>query len=244
MFARAGSAVHVTWTNRTSSAANRRQQRASTLFRLHLALQAPSLLPLSSSTTSFTTTQTMSAAVHPLPPQVVAQYPRQPINGTVNSNPAGPSVKPTPPMGTRKRKRAARYSVQYSEVQEFDSDGRLREVIVIEDTPPPATISPATTHPNYSSSYQPPIFSAPIRTRARAAAEAQALSSTSSSITAPVPKRQKRDPQEEVRAPPPRKPVHHPHQIQALVPPKSNDFRNGVVPDDVRIRLYFVSMTY
>ncbi|XP_006459318.1 hypothetical protein AGABI2DRAFT_134784 [Agaricus bisporus var. bisporus H97] len=135
-------------------------------------------------------------------------------------------------MGTRKRKRAARYSVQYSEVQEFDSDGRLREVIVIEDTPPPATISPATTHPNYSSSYQPPIFSAPIRTRARAAAEAQALSSTSSSITAPVPKRQKRDPQEEVRAPPPRKPVHHPHQIQALVPPKSNDFRNGVVPDD------------
>ncbi|KXN91697.1 Dual specificity protein kinase lkh1 [Leucoagaricus sp. SymC.cos] len=179
----------------------------------------------------------MSAAVHPLPAQVMAQYPRQPLNGAVSThttNPAaGPSVKPTPPVGTRKRKRAARYSVQYSEVQELDSDGRLREVIVIEDTPPPATISPATTHNNgYSASYQPPIFSAPIRTRARAAAEAQALSSSSSSITAPVPKKRKRDHQEEVRAPPPKKLVQSSHQVQALLPAKSNDYRNGNERDD------------
>ncbi|KAF9453435.1 CMGC/CLK protein kinase [Macrolepiota fuliginosa MF-IS2] len=175
----------------------------------------------------------MSAAVHPLPAQVVAQYSRQSINGAVNTNPAGPSVKPTPPVGTRKRKRAARYSVQYSEVQEVDSDGRLREVIVIEDTPPPATISPATTHnPNYSASYQPPMFSAPIRTRARAAAEAQALSSSSSSITAPAPKKRKRDHQEEVRAPPAKKPIQTSHQSQALLPPKSNDFRSNVATDD------------
>lgn len=196
--------------------------------------------PLSSSTTSFTTTQTMSAAVHPLTSQVVAQYSRQSINGVVNTNPAGPSVKPTPPVGTRKRKRAARYSVQYSEVQEVDSDGRLREVIVIEDTPPPATISPATTHnPNYSASYQPPMFSAPIRTRARAAAEAQALSSSSSSITAPAPKKRKRDHQEEVRAPPAKKLAQSSQQSQALVPAKSNDFRSNAATDDVCRHLHF-----
>ncbi|KAF8896243.1 kinase-like domain-containing protein [Infundibulicybe gibba] len=43
---------------------------------------------------------------------------------------------PTPPVATRKRKRAHQYTVSYSEVQEVDNDGRLREVIVIEDTPP------------------------------------------------------------------------------------------------------------
>ncbi len=201
----------------------------------------PQFSPSSSSTTSFTITQTMSAAVHPLPPQVMAQYARQPMNGALNANPAGPSVKPTPPVGTRKRKRAARYSVQYSEVQEVDSDGRLREVIVIEDTPPPPTISPATTHnPNYSASYQPPLFSAPIRTRARAAAEAQALSSSSSSITAPVPKKRKREHQEEVRAPPAKKPPQSSQQTHTLVPAKLNDFRNVAAVDDVRSHLHFV----
>lgn len=187
----------------------------------------------------------MSAAVHPLPPQVMAQYSHQSINGVVNANTAGPSVKPTPPVGTRKRKRAARYSVQYSEVQEVDSDGRLREVIVIEDTPPPTTISPATTHnPNYSASYQPPLFSAPIRTRARAALEAQALSSSSSSITVPAPKKRKREHQEEVRAPPAKKPPQSSQQAQALVPAKSNDFRNAPVIDDVRSHPPLCQMTY
>ncbi|KDQ53202.1 hypothetical protein JAAARDRAFT_137486 [Jaapia argillacea MUCL 33604] len=103
---------------------------------------------------------------------------------------------PTPPVGTRKRKRAHQYTVSYSEVQEVDSDGRLREVIVIEDTPPPPTASPATTRSNvFSASYQPPLLSAPIRTRARAAAEAQALSASTSSgvIAAPVPKKRKRE---------------------------------------------------
>lgn len=177
----------------------------------------------------------MSAAVHPLPTQLIAQYSRQsinaPVNSTNNQNPQ--SVIPTPPVGTRKRKRAARYSVNYSEVHEVDSDGRLREVIVIEDTPPPATISPATTHnPNYSASYQPPMFSAPIRTRARAAAEAQALSSSSSSITAPAPKKRKRDLLEEVRAPPAKKPPQSSQHVQPLVTAKPSDTRSAAVTDD------------
>ncbi|KAI0032520.1 CMGC CLK protein kinase [Vararia minispora EC-137] len=105
----------------------------------------------------------------------------------------------TPPLTTRKRKRAPQYSVSYSEVHEVDQDGRLREVIVIEDTPPPPTASPATTNRTangYSASYQPPVYNAPIRTRARAAAEAQGLSSSASSIAAvsgPVPKKRKRE---------------------------------------------------
>ncbi|KAH9940993.1 CMGC/CLK protein kinase [Amylocystis lapponica] len=103
---------------------------------------------------------------------------------------------PTPPMATRKRKRPHQYSVSYSEVQEVDPSGKLREVIVIDDTPPPSTVSPATTHTQlYSASYQPPVYSAPIRTRARAAAEAQALSASTSSTTvaAPVAKKRKRE---------------------------------------------------
>jgi len=189
--------------------------------------------------------QAMSAVVHPtLPPQPVPQYPRQslnvPVNGQVQVSTSiaavGSSNKPTASTGILKRKRATRYSVQFSEVKEFDQDGRLRDVIVIEDTPPPQTISPTTTHnPNYSTSYQPPLFSAPIRTRARAAAEAQALSSGSSSIIAPpIPKKRKREPQEGVRAPPPKKPVRSSLHVQASAPTKSTvDHRNGAVQDDV-----------
>lgn len=188
--------------------------------------------------------QAMSAVVHPtLPPQPVPPYPRQslnvPVNGQVQVSTSmaapGPSNKPTASTGMLKRKRATRYSVQFSEVKEFDQDGRLRDVIVIEDTPPPQTISPTTTHnPNYSTSYHPPLFSAPIRTRARAAAEAQALSSGSSSIIAPIPKKRKREPQEEVRAPPAKKPVRSSLHVPASAPTKSAvDYRNGAVQDDV-----------
>ena len=130
---------------------------------------------------------------------------------------------------TRKRKRpSTQVSVTYSEVQEFDHEGRMREVIVIEDTPPPpttattstTTLSPsvasiATTHAaghgysnSLSLSYQPPVFHAPIRTRARAAAEANAanaanaianaytsmLASTSNAAAGPATKKRKRDP--------------------------------------------------
>ncbi|KZT29907.1 CMGC/CLK protein kinase [Neolentinus lepideus HHB14362 ss-1] len=131
----------------------------------------------------------MQAVVHLPPPQIVPMYPRQSINGRGNTN---TTAIPTPPVGIRKRKRARQFTVNYSEVQEVDSDGRLRDVIVIEDTPPPPTASPATTRSNvYSASYQPPALSAPIRTRARAAAEAQA---TNGSIMAPALKKRKRDP--------------------------------------------------
>lgn len=178
----------------------------------------------------------MQTAVHQLPPQMLSQYTRQSLNGVVNPNPSGPTIMPTPPVTTRKRKRAHQYTVSYSEVQEVDSDGRLREVIVIEDTPPPPTISPATTHNGaFSASYQPPMFNAPIRTRARAAAEAQALSSSSSSgLTAPAPKKRKRDHQEEVRAPVAKKPVATNQQSQALAPTKSWDSRSAAATDDVR----------
>ena len=176
----------------------------------------------------------MSAAVHPVTSHLIPHYPRQSLN-MVSHNPAGPSViANASPMTTRKRKRAHQYTVSYSEVQEVDSDGRLREVIVIEDTPPPPTLSPATTHNGgYSASYQPPVYSAPIRTRAAARAEAQALSSSSSSVvTAPAPKKRKRDHQEEVRAPAAKKLAASSQQTQAVAA-NSWDSRSAAATDDV-----------
>jgi dual-specificity kinase len=174
--------------------------------------------------------------VHQLPPQLLAhRYARHSLNG-ITSNP-GPSTMPTPPVTARKRKRAHQYTVSYSEVQELDSDGRLREVIIIEDTPPPPTMSPATTHTGaFSASYQPPIYSAPIRTRARAAAEAQALSSSSSSaIVAPAPKKRKREIPEEVRAPATKKLVTSNQHTQQVIQTKSWDSRSAAATDDVCI---------
>ncbi|KAF7327448.1 hypothetical protein MKEN_00322900 [Mycena kentingensis (nom. inval.)] len=124
---------------------------------------------------------------------------------------------------TRKRKRAAhQYTVSYSEVQEVDSDGRLREVIVIEDTPPPpTTLSPSIA---FSASYQPPVYSAPIRTRARAAAEAAA--SSSSAIVLPPTKKRKKDAADEVRAPVAKKPA------VAVPQTKSYDSRSAAATDE------------
>lgn len=146
---------------------------------------------------------------------------------------------PTPPVATRKRKRAHQYTVSYSEVQEVDSDGRLREVIVIEDTPPPpTTMSPSVTNNAFSASYQPPLYSAPIRTRARAAAEAQALSATASSsaVVAPPAKKRKREPAEEVRAPAPKRTAVSSQQSHAVAQTKSWDSRSAAATDDVRCR--------
>jgi dual-specificity kinase len=144
-------------------------------------------------------------------------------------------ILPTPPVATRKRKRAHQYTVSYSEVQEVDSDGRLREVIVIEDTPPPpTTLSPSITNNAFSASYQPPLYSAPIRTRARAAAEAQALSATSSSaIIAPPAKKRKRDPAEEVRGPVPKRTAVSSQQSLVVAQTKSWDSRSAAATDDV-----------
>ncbi|KAF8623639.1 hypothetical protein AX17_007339 [Amanita inopinata Kibby_2008] len=176
----------------------------------------------------------MQAAVHQILPQMLPQYHRRQSLNTVNTTTDGPSVMPTPPVATRKRKRAHQFTVNYSEVQEVDGDGRLREVIVIEDTPPPPTASPATTHNGaFSASYQPPIYSAPIRTRARAAAEAQALSaSTSSAFAAPVIKKRKRDPIEEVRAPPAKKLASTLQHSQAVPPAKLWDNRTNLTIED------------
>ncbi|KAI5825624.1 CMGC/CLK protein kinase [Schizophyllum commune Tattone D] len=157
-------------------------------------------------------------------------------NQSMANGQPGPSVMPTPPVtATRKRKRAHQYTVSYSEVQEVDDSGRLREVIVIDDSPPPPTLSPATSaHTKFSASYQPPVYSAPIRTRARAAAEAQALSSSSASTAAgPAVKKRRRDPQDSVvRAPPAKKPATGAGAAQALAQQGSWETRSGAASDE------------
>ncbi|KIK62520.1 hypothetical protein GYMLUDRAFT_242681 [Collybiopsis luxurians FD-317 M1] len=173
------------------------------------------------------------AAVHALP-IMHSYHSRQSLNGINSASAAGPSVLPTPPVASRKRKRAQQYTVSYSEVQETDSDGRVRDVIVIEDTPPP-TMSPATTNGGgYSASYQPPVFAPPIRTRARAAAEAQAISASSStSGVAPPPKKRKRDPADEVRILPAKKPAPSSQNSLAVTQTKSWGSRSAAATDDV-----------
>lgn len=140
----------------------------------------------------------MQTALQYSAPTLLSQYQQHPALNLNRAPNSAASVMPSPSVPTRKRKRAAhQYTVSYSEVQEVDNAGRLREVIVIEDTPPPSTVSPATSANAhlYSASYQPPTYAAPIRTRARAAAEAQALSTSSSSVAVPpAPKKRKRDP--------------------------------------------------
>ncbi|KAF5392383.1 hypothetical protein D9757_001502 [Collybiopsis confluens] len=184
----------------------------------------------SSSKTSYTTTETM-AAVHAMP-LMHSYHSRPSFNGVNSASTAGPSVLPTPPVASRKRKRAQQYTVSYSEVQETDSDGRVRDVIVIEDTPPP-TMSPATTNGGgYSASYQPPVYSAPIRTRARAAAEAQAISaSLSTSGIVPPPKKRKRD-LDEVRTLPAKKPAPSSQNSLAITQTKSWGSRSAAATDD------------
>ncbi|KAJ3716003.1 CMGC/CLK protein kinase [Lentinula raphanica] len=168
---------------------------------------------------------------------------RQSLNGVNTANAAGPSVLPTPPVASRKRKRVQQYTVSYSEVQETDSDGRVRDVIVIEDTPPP-TLSPATTHGGgYSAPYQPPVFSAPIRTRARAAAEAQALSaSTSASGIAPPPKKRKRDPADESRTLPAKKAALSHQTQQTVTQTKSWGSRSAAATDEASSLLSTLSL--
>jgi dual-specificity kinase len=189
---------------------------------------------------SWNTLDTMQVVAQPISSTLINPYARPSFPVITAANGPGPSsVMPTPPLPpTRKRKRATQdYSISYSEVQEVDSDGRLREVIVIDDTPPP-TMSPATTRTGaFSASYQPPsLYSAPIRTRARAAAEAQqaALSaSTSSAITAPLPKKRKRE-LDEVRTLPTKRPVQSSQQSYAVGQTKSSwDSRSAAATDDV-----------
>jgi dual-specificity kinase len=125
---------------------------------------------------------------------------------------------PTPPtQAARKRKRATNYSVSYSEIKEYDAAGQARDVIVIEDTPPPATASPATTRNSkaFSTSYQPTSLAGPVRTRARAAREAQALSTTSSTstIVAPPLKKRKREVHEDVGASAKKPTSYAPYQV-------------------------------
>ena len=72
----------------------------------------------------------MQAAVQ-YQPALLSQFSHSALNCAPNSNPA---AMPTPPIPARKRKRPHQYTVSYSEVQEIDQAGRLRDVIVIDDT--------------------------------------------------------------------------------------------------------------
>lgn len=175
----------------------------------------------------------MQAAVHQMAPQLLPQYSHPSHRPPPASN---IGAMPTPPVTARKRKRQ-QFTVTYSEVQEVDSSGKLREVIVIDDTPPPSTVSPATTHTAmYSASYQPPVYSAPVRTRARAAAEAQALSaSTSSGLTgAPAPKKRKREPADDVGTIS-KKAVTNGQLPNSIAATKSFASASGAIVDDVGI---------
>ncbi|KAL5485801.1 LKH1 [Sanghuangporus weigelae] len=156
----------------------------------------------------------MQTAIHQLLPSPYAPqlnhrphylHPRPPITSLVTRtaiNNAVPLPMPSQPI-PRKRKRPTHYSVSYSEVQEIDDEGRLREVIVIEDTPPPQT--PISDPPSASRSVggnsvsiQPPQYGVPVRTRARAAEEAQTLSFNASSgtgVAAPALKKRRREPE-------------------------------------------------
>jgi dual-specificity kinase len=173
--------------------------------------------------------QTATLLQSPLLPPMLSSYNRQPMNGVSTSN-----ALPTPPVASRKRKRAHQYTVSYSEVQEIDREGVTRDVIVIEDTPPPSTASPATSRTHaYSTSYQPPVFSAPVRTRARAAAEAQSnlSASTSTAILPPPPKKRKRELLDET-------PRSARKQITNGVPTSATSKQwastNGIITKDVR----------
>ncbi|KAG1888540.1 kinase-like domain-containing protein [Suillus subluteus] len=116
---------------------------------------------------------------------------------------------PTPPVISRKRKRAHQYTVSYSKVQEVDEEGRVCEVIVIEDTPPPSTISPATTHTNvFSASYQPP-------------AQTLSASTLSAAIMTPAPKKREQEPADDSRTILTKKTAAALHQQQPVASTKS-----------------------
>ncbi|KAF8591100.1 CMGC/CLK protein kinase [Ramaria rubella] len=105
-----------------------------------------------------------------------------------------------PSTPIRKRKRPAQ--VSYSEVQEVDANGRLREVIVIEDTPPPTASATASASlvngiaPGSIDTYIPPR-----RTRAQVKAAMSHINngagSSSASFVAPPAKKRKRENVEE-----------------------------------------------
>lgn len=174
----------------------------------------------------------MQTAVQYSAPSLLPQYPHPALNLNRGVN-GSANAMPTPPVPTRKRKRPHQYAVNYSEVQELDNSGKVRDVIIIDDTPPPSTVSPATTHNHlYSASYQPPVYNAPVRTRARAAAEAQEQSTSSSSVVAPPPKKRKRDPVE-VAGTVIKRPVANGHLTHASTINKSYASGSGTLVEDV-----------
>lgn len=115
----------------------------------------------------------------------------------------------------------------------MDAAGQLRDFIVIEDTPPPPTISPTSTFQQaYSASYQPPqLSSGSVRTRARAAAEAKAEGGSSVSEVGPPSKKRKRDGVTESGRVVTNK---RPAQAQTIAASKSWASGSGATTEDVR----------
>jgi len=122
-------------------------------------------------------------------------------------------------VAARKRKRAHQYTVNYSEVQEVDCDGRLREVIVIEDTPTTNRLTSHDTQWCFSASYQPPIYSAPIRLELGCCRSSGLINKCLCICCALLRRSGKRDPIEEVRAPASKKLASSLLHPQIVVPP-------------------------
>ncbi|KAH7106580.1 kinase-like domain-containing protein [Auriculariales sp. MPI-PUGE-AT-0066] len=103
----------------------------------------------------------------------------------------------TPQASNGSALKRKRQLVTYTETTEFDQDtGKLRDIIVIEDTPPPNNTNgtPSTTSTNASSSNG---YAPTIRTRAQAAAAAAATANSNGSAHSgqqPALKKRKRDP--------------------------------------------------
>jgi hypothetical protein len=127
--------------------------------------------------------------------QTALHLPLQPTYRSTMSALTATTTQTTTPQLIRKRRRAHQspQSVTWNEIKEVGKDGRERDVIVIEDTPPPTTVHSPTASlisTNYTngSSYIPPI-----RTRAQAAAAAMNTASTYSIAGPSAIKKRKRE---------------------------------------------------
>lgn len=190
----------------------------------------------------------LSSSLRPTPPSshppmqaVVQPHFLTQYHLTAPSSPrTNTSVMPTPPVASRKRKRVHQFTVSYSEVQEVDNHGRVREVIVIDDTPPPPTAkSPATVYPpGYHPDYL-PLPPSPIRTRARALAESQLLSALAAPAVpvASAPKKRKRDQADEPRGTITKKPAPGLQPQVSIPSTKSWASGSGLATTDVRNNL-------
>jgi dual-specificity kinase len=106
--------------------------------------------------------------------QTALHLPLQPPYRSTISALTTTTTQTTTPQLSRKRRRANQspLSVTWNEIREVGKDGRERDVIVIEDTPPPTTVHSPTASLASVSYTNGSTYIPPIRTRAQAAAAA------------------------------------------------------------------------